>query len=439
MKNVNSPSAEVELGVDLEDYVPPLGLTYVYSSAKSNGHNVSILDAAGQDLPLEKVTDYICTSQPDVIACNAFSTNKELVKIIMQQFGDRIRFIVGGAGMAGLASEFMQIDGVNSLDIVCGDGEHIIRDLLDPGESKTSQVSLHVVDKYSNYYVKSIDDLSLDRFDLMNNGFSTHHGRIEACMIATRGCVYNCAFCGSAKSRNRELGVRRRSLDSLKREMANMIAIQPKLESIRFIDDLFLLDEKSLRLAIALFEQGKNLQWRAMAHVKSFRGIKTSVIRQLEQSGCRELFMGIESGSPRILRKIHKTNNLEEIQSTVKNILMSGISVKAYFIYGFPSEKEDDCKQTFEFAKRLKSLETNANGKIRFSVFKFRPYHGTELADQLVQIGRGIDSITDTSLNRSLEEKRKQFNFEAGNFSECKTEVLDDYIKRTLSLNDTAN
>ena len=66
-------------------------------------------------------------------------------------------------------------------------------------------------------------------------------------------------------------------------------------------------------------------------------------------------------------------------------------------------------------------------GVFRTSVFQFRPYHGTQLYEEIMQ-GTGLHhgAIQNSSLGRF--EGRQQFNFNFGNYSAEPTEVLNEYI-----------
>lgn len=67
-------------------------------------------------------------------------------------------------------------------------------------------------------------------------------------------------------------------------------------------------------------------------------------------------------------------------------------------------------------------------GEFRTSVFQFRPYHGTQLYNEIVK-STGI--IHECEFNQSISkfEGRSQFNFDFGNYSKEKDEILNRIIK----------
>ncbi len=115
-----------------------------------------------------------------------------------------------------------------------------------------------------------------------------------------------------------------------------------------------------------------------MAHINTFKNIELKDIIKLKKSGCYELFIGVESGSPNILKKIHKVSDVSKIKEVVNKIITAGINLKIFLIYGFPMESEVDMEMTYQLALSLKDLDNKKQAKIRFSVFRYRPYENTE-------------------------------------------------------------
>ena len=174
-----------------------------------------------------------------------------------------------------------------------------------------------------------------------------------------------------------------------------------------------------------------------MAHVMTLHNVEDNVIALLKNSGCHELFIGIESGSPKILGEINKTKNIDTILLNLTKIFKAGINMKGYFIYGFPGETKEDMDLTFQLASKLKALSFKYKTNFRTSVFQYRPYHGTQIYHDLEVKGNNL-RVQQIQPNQELSELvgRLQFNFHSGNFSEVDSNTLHDYIYRTINLND---
>ena len=155
-----------------------------------------------------------------------------------------------------------------------------------------------------------------------------------------------------------------------------------------------------------------------MAHVMTFRDVPGNQLSKLKNSGCSELFIGIESGSPSVLKTIHKTHDVEKIKFNLINVLKAGISIKGYFIYGFPDETKSDFELTYQLASELTEIAKKYGVKFRTSVFQFRPYHGTELFHRLKDKGLNEERIMQVEGNDKLSSLvgRLQFNFHTGNY-----------------------
>lgn len=156
-------------------------------------------------------------------------------------------------------------------------------------------------------------------------------------------------------------------------------------------------------------------------------------VKDLHNGRCRELFIGIESGSERMRKKINKLGSSDDVITVSKEILENGIDLKGYFIYGFPEETKEDFQKTYDLAFKIKEISLKTPGTFRTSVFQFRPYHGTQLYNEIVK-STGI--IHGCEFNKSISqfEGRSQFNFEFGNYSAEIDEMLNEYIIKTQKL-----
>ncbi len=435
---LNSPLADQNFDLSKEDYVPPLGLAQVATSVKSHGFDVELFDASNLGISTSQTITCIQEKSPRVVALNVFSTNKTQILSILKHFSTSIKFIVGGAGVKGLEYEILQTQNSEGIDVVIGDGELITPHLLLERSDlnpirKVNNNRLFSIDSSSEFYNWTIDSAQIDRSLLLFDGIGTHNGCLEACIVTTRGCIYNCAFCGSATSRNLNNMPRKRSTIDIQKEIQSLINLTENLAYIRVIDDLFLRNRDSILEATSLFARFKPLRWRAMAHINSFNNVNMSELTQFNVVGGDELFIGVESGSPSILRKIHKISDIDKIKTVVRNILLAGINLKIFLIYGFPMETEEDMKMTYELAMYLKEIEKMTTGKVRFSVFRYRPYENTELYELHFQDADSHRLIHDSRLSKRTG--RPQFNFRSSDIEDSINDLAENYIELTTQLN----
>lgn len=427
----NSPIYNKKVA-DKEDFLPPLGLGYIATQLKNEGINVKIIDCVNDNLTVDEILNIIDNEKPDTVGINIFSVNFDLVKRIIESCYTKTNFIVGGKSTKFLVDDILNFKTDNNVSVVIGEGEYITIDIVrncvkeQPKVKKENKV-IYEVSGNSIYIPRNISELELDRSFFENRMLVNKYQKVEQAIVTSRECLHNCAFCGGARSLNQDVPVRERDKKSILRELIQIKEMFPETESIRILDDLFLKNRNSILKAISIFGEF-DFEWRAMAHIKSLQGSE-DLFEMLKNSGCRELEIGIESGNEKIRSLIHKVGSIEEIYNVITKILDSGINVKAYFMYGFPNETITQCNDTYSLALKLYNYSLNSSGKFMTSAFQFRPYHGTELYKLLNQ---KISYEHNDELNELVG--RKQFNFMAGNFSNCTTEEINRFVIETNKL-----
>lgn len=421
-----------------EDSLPPYGLGYIATNLQNNNINVELLDAINQKLSIGELKTRIESFSPDFLALNIFTTNYELVKELTNSLNIKTNVIIGGLATKSLYKNILNWNTKNHIDIVIGDGELITYDIITNNIKEKSYIDSSIqnrrVFKISNesvYYVNDISTLPLNRSLFEIEPIRNIFGDLEVSLITSRGCIYDCSFCGAARSLNGEYGVRERNISSIESEIESIIDLYPEVSSIRVLDDLFLKSRLTIEKAIKVFSKYE-LNWRSMAHIRTFANIEQYILVNLKKSGCKELFIGIESGSPKMLESINKTSDIDLIKSTMSKLFKAKINVKGYFIYGLPGESENDAAKTYKLARELLDISRSSGALFRTSVFQFRPYHGTRTYQQLEQKFPYLNS-EQVFQNKALSILigREQFNFHSKNFSDLSLDVIHDYICKT--------
>lgn len=438
---INSPLFKRRSKLYDEDSLPPLGLGYIATNLENNGINVSLIDAVYERIPLSKLTEKVEELRPDYIAINIFTTNYKLVKKFTESIKFKTHFIIGGLSTKQIYTDILKWKTVNPLDIVTGDGELITLDIVKEQLQEAPFIAkgnrrFFIVDSKSKYEVKEISEVPLNRRFFLNEPVIHPLGFVEANIVTSRGCIYNCAFCAAARSLNKDYAIRERTEDSIVQELNEIVGTYPQVNSIRVLDDLFLKTNMTVQKAVNVFSKF-NLQWRSMAHVMTFNHVEEDLMNNLAKSGCYELFIGIESGSPKILGEINKTKSVDVIIDNLTKVFKAGINMKGYFIYGFPDETAEDMEMTYQLALRLHDIAAYYGVSFRTSVFQYRPYHGTQIYHDLAAKGVNL-RVRATKPNKELSNLvgRLQFNFHSGNYSKVDDNALGDYIYRTINLND---
>ncbi len=436
---INSPLLRYKSNLYDEDSIPPHGLGYIATHLENNSIKVELIDCVADHIPLNELIEIVSIKNPSFVAINIFTTNYDLVKDFVESLHFTTHIIIGGLATRVLYNDICSWHTDNYIDIVFGDGELITYDIIinhlkEKPIFQTSKRRVFKVNKDSIYYIKNISNVPLNRNFFRNDPINHQLGFKESTIITSRGCIYNCAFCASALSQNKEFGIREKETDSIINEITHLTNIYKGLNTIRILDDLFLKNKTSIIRAIEMFNLF-SLNWRSMVHIMTFKNANIELLRNLRKSGCNELFIGIESGSPNILKRIHKTSDIDFIKQVVVNLFQAGINLKTYFIFGFPNETLNDFEMTYHLANAIKKESIKYNVRLRTSVFQYRPYHGTELYQEMKNMNNFDFLKTEHNLHLSNMIGRMQFNFQSGNYSNVDNETLHHFIQKTLNLN----
>ena len=433
---VNSP-IYWETTSEEEEYLSPLGLGYIATYLKKAGLEVILLDCVKEKLGVKDVLKQISVIKPEFVGINIFTQNYELVKHIIEKMPVQCECFVGGQVVKSIYDNILDWRTDNKFNIIIGEGEFIIPQIVleryaEKVFRQRNNKFVYKVDKESQYFPNDISKIYLDREFLKNEIIVNHYSKKEAAIVTSRGCAYDCAFCGGARGLNKDITIRMRDAESIKHEIAELCSLYPDLQSIRILDDLFLRNKASISQAADIFKGFPQLQWRGMVHVLSLVNCLDKV-QMLKDCNCKELFIGIESGSATIRKRINKLGSVSDVINVISEILASGIDVKGYFMYGFPEETKADMEETYDLACKIKDLSEKYMGVFRPSVFQFRPYHGTKLYNEIAQKGIEIPNCSYNALVYT-SEGRGQFNFSSGNYSKVSDKILEEYIIKTQKI-----
>ena len=187
-------------------------------------------------------------------------------------------------------------------------------------------------------------------------------------IFATRGCPFNCFFCGSRKIWSRQ--VRFRSPKNVIEEIKCLQKIG--LKSVNFDDDNFGGGNKKyiIDLCNVLIAHTPKIKWSCEINVKL---VDEEIVSLMKNAGCYQIALGVESGNNDILRQMRKGITVEEALKAANIVKKHGLITNVFFIVGFPQETESTLNDTF---KAMKTIDCN---QLAYSIFT--PYPGTEAFD----------------------------------------------------------
>ena len=167
-------------------------------------------------------------------------------------------------------------------------------------------------------------------------------------ILTSRGCPFNCNFCQPSKRILFGKRVRRRSVGNIASEIEDCVR-RFDANSFSIDDDTFTFDERAV-LEFCGRIQGKGLFWSC----QSRSDISRDTLTAMKNAGCWMMFVGVESGSQRMLDLMEKHNTVEANHRFIGWCNELGIKTWCNIILGYPGETEADMKLTLKFVDRAK-------------------------------------------------------------------------------------
>lgn len=167
-------------------------------------------------------------------------------------------------------------------------------------------------------------------------------------LITSRGCPSSCNFCSSPDFWGRK--VRFRKPEAIIEEI---LYIRDKFGLIYFSirDDTFTADRnRVMEFCSQLQKQEINILWNCQSRVTA---IDKGLVTAMKLAGCECIQLGVESGSPEILKRLGKEITPAQIEHACSLIRDAGIHLSVYLISDVPGETADDIRLTLELLSRI--------------------------------------------------------------------------------------
>lgn len=325
-----------------------------------------------------EIKKYIKEFNPSVVGITTKSQNYQsacnTAKII-KEINPAIKIIIGGPHVSLTSDEDLNWEYVDIT--VKGEGEETIIDILKAIDTNLGYENIDGISYKLNHSIKkNIPRSQIQDLDKLTSpykyvktilkDFEKYPLNSFRSIFATRGCPYNCTFCGSGKIWGHK--VRFRSVKNVIDEINELRKIG--VNYFNFDDDTFGATSKYItELCNSLIENCKGLKWSCELHVRLINDNHLSVMKK---AGCDLIKIGIESGNNEILKQIRKNITIEEALNASKLINKHHIHAMGFFMVGFPQETIETLKDTINAIKKF-------NGYVTYSIFT--PYIGTDAYD----------------------------------------------------------
>jgi radical SAM superfamily enzyme YgiQ (UPF0313 family) len=342
--------------------LPPLGLAYISETLKSLGCNVDVLDLNIEDAPpFDHFLKYDC------VGFSVFLSNQKNVMTLSKKIKDnnpKIKIIFGGPQCNSWQFE-KPPDDIKYVDCI-----------------------------FQGDAIPSVNERAFPTFgDFKLNGYERKRALP---IISSRGCIRKCRFCSE---RLLYEGFACRDPEKTIEE----IKYHKKINNTKwftFHDSLINGNLAKLENLCELMT-GEDIKWDAQAIIR--KDITERLLDKMKKSGCFNIFLGLESGSERMLKLMKKSFTVKDAESFFKKCKDVGLHFEVSLITGFPGEGEKEFNETLSFIRKNREYIP----KIA-QINPFIKYPGTCVENVPLGVGRKrvkklINEITDLGIKYTPE------------------------------------
>jgi radical SAM superfamily enzyme YgiQ (UPF0313 family) len=237
----------------------------------------------------------------------------------------------------------------------------------------------------------------------------------------TRGCPYDCSFCSVTKVFGPQYRIKStpQIIDELK-------ALQHFAKNRRCVfndDNMFVNKERMYEILKAMEPLG--LKYFAQTDISVAEDDK--LLKLLQESGCRMLFIGFESLVPENLASIQKSGwklkHLETYGESCEKIQSHGIQVFGSFMVGFDHDTRDSLLKLRDFV-----LQNHILAQFLF----LTPFPGTRVREELINQGRLSPSNTNWSLYTCFDAIYEPARMSTRELEETVLEIYESVYSDTI-------
>ena len=344
----DGPPNDYRVGdLDADFHQTPYGLFSLAAQALRAGHQVKVYNLSA--FSWRQTRDVIAQLDAELFGMSCWTANRRGVKLVSELIAEEhpdAHIVVGGPHATPLAKELLQH--YRAVHTVClGESEEQFLELIARLEAKEPTSGIagtafrsgdEVVLGPPRSAIHQLDDLASP-----HAYFATH------ILMTSRGCPWQCTFCGAETTWGR--GFRGQSIDYVLDAIESALDKLP-VQMLQIKDDTFTANKKrAAPICSGIRRRGLNFLWSCDTRVDV---LTEDLLREMRLAGCQRLSLGVESGSPSILKAINKKITAEEIIHASDMAKKFGIEVRFYMMLGNRGETRETFQETLEFLDRAK-------------------------------------------------------------------------------------
>jgi anaerobic magnesium-protoporphyrin IX monomethyl ester cyclase len=308
------------------------------------------------DLFRERFLSSILAEQPDLVGVSITATSQIIPGLtlcrLIKETDPRIHLTIGGSIFTRLVDNLRRCPGLFDLtdDFIVFEGETALLELVHQldGKRDFSKVPNLIyrqdgrITVNQPFYSENINDLPAPNYD----GFPLGRYLAPETVLPvqfSRGCYYkDCAFCALTLDhqnfRQKDPG---KTVDDLQ-----MLSEKYQTPFFFFTDECLALSPTK-RMCQQLAERHLNLQWTA--EMRFEKNLGRDLLGLMRDAGCLKIVFGLESYNQRVMDFMKKGIKQESVRRITEDCVDLGIAVHCYIIVGFPTETEEEARDTMNF------------------------------------------------------------------------------------------
>jgi radical SAM superfamily enzyme YgiQ (UPF0313 family) len=375
-----------------------IGLGYLASSLFEAGFNVIILDNAIHSD--QEILDALIESKPQIIGYTIDSENIKKTTSFNDRLNTNAHICFGGHHASACANELVKDKLCDS--VIVGDGEQIIVELAEKIAKNSSWVELSGIVVNKNgvpcYNGVSTHNLDIQKIEYPDRQIlkslvgvkKTNSARI----ISSRGCQYNCKFCTTPLLKKiSNFHYRHRDPLDFVNEL-DIISKEFGIKNFYINDDIYFSNSKSSKkrvsaIAEEIIRRNLKINYKVEIRADSINNKDEPLLKKLKQSGMSSVFIGIESGSQKMLDYLGKKTTVAQNENIITILRRNNISYNIGRILFGPDTDWDEIIESIEFFNRIKATHQ----LVRWPHLRLRVFYGTKIYKEL------------SSQNRILSQK----------------------------------
>jgi radical SAM superfamily enzyme YgiQ (UPF0313 family) len=363
---------------------PALSIFYLGAMLEQKGLTVEYFDER-----FDKFDEFISMVKKEPLCVGVSSmTGYQLVGAkhlfeVVKKINPKVYTIFGGTHPSILPKHCIKEPLVDF--VVVGEGEETLLELV---MTLKNGGDLHKVD---GIYWKESEEVIVNKSrEFMNPSqwpfpmtqknkkyFKVAADRDELMFQTSRGCMYKCAFCYNQVFNRRTW--RPMPLNKFEKELKEFVR-EFKFRIIYINDDNIGSNKERIK-EIAKILHSSDLSWSTGIRCND---IDEEIAKVLDENGCRELLLGAESGSDRILKEIIKkgyAHGTEDVRNCARVLSRTRIHGRYNFMCGTPTETKKELHESMDLADWIH--KTDKNSLVNFDAYA--PYPGSEAYEEALK------------------------------------------------------